>query len=202
MTDRACTKCNALKLLVEFHAQHNGPLGRHSWCKACVNAARKERRRAVEASARRCSVAGCARAVAHRGLCRTHYGRSQRLGDPLAPVRNYLPSKMPIAARLASRSRRVESGCIEWTGVMDRHGYGTLDMPDRTKKLAHRLAYELQVGPIPDGLVIDHLCRNRRCVNVAHMEPVTRAENSLRGESPSIRKHRERLAHAQEVPRG
>ncbi len=48
---------------------------------------------------------------------------------------------------------------------------------------AHRFAYELLVGPIPDGLVIDHLCRVRHCVNPAHMEPVTRWENTLRGGS-------------------
>jgi hypothetical protein len=50
---------------------------------------------------------------------------------------------------------------------------------------AHRFAYELLVGPIPEGLVIDHLCRNRRCVNPAHLEPVTAEENWRRGDAPS-----------------
>lgn len=56
---------------------------------------------------------------------------------------------------------------------------------------AHRAYYEDLVGPIPDGLVIDHLCRTRSCVNPGHMEPVTSAENTLRGESPMARKARQ-----------
>jgi HNH endonuclease len=52
---------------------------------------------------------------------------------------------------------------------------------------AHRVAYEMWFGPIPDGLVIDHLCRNRACVNPAHMEPVTHRENLLRGTGASAR---------------
>ena len=51
--------------------------------------------------------------------------------------------------------------------------------------MAHRAAYEVRIGPIPDGMVIDHLCRNRACINPAHMEPVTNRENVLRGTGPS-----------------
>ena len=53
--------------------------------------------------------------------------------------------------------------------------------------MAHRFAYEEYVGPIPDGLQIDHLCRNKWCVNPEHLEPVTCRENALRGVAPSVR---------------
>lgn len=70
--------------------------------------------------------------------------------------------------------------CWTWAGVKDDRGYGRFTVQGR-KVLTHRFAYELLVGPIPDGLVIDHLCRNPRCVNPAHLEPVTTRENLLRG---------------------
>lgn len=66
------------------------------------------------------------------------------------------------------------SGCWVYTGYLN-DGYGY-----HGGKLAHRLSYEELVGPIPEGLEIDHLCRNPPCVNPAHLEPVTRAENIRR----------------------
>lgn len=68
---------------------------------------------------------------------------------------------------------RGNRGLYGWTSVSDGHG-GAIT------KWTHRLAYELLVGPIPDGLTLDHLCENTLCMNPAHMEPVTRAENSRR----------------------
>lgn len=75
--------------------------------------------------------------------------------------------------------------CWVWMGSRSQPGYGTLKIGGRNGKprLAHRLAYEWLVGPIPEGLVIDHLCRVRACVNPAHMEPVTTLVNSRRGVS-------------------
>ena len=72
-------------------------------------------------------------------------------------------------------------GCWAWTGVRKADGYGRLCERDGTQRSAHRFAYELLVGPIPDGLVLDHLYRNPSCVNPAHLEPVTSAENVRRG---------------------
>lgn len=74
----------------------------------------------------------------------------------------------------------TESGCWLWTGSCNNYGYGKI--LNRNKSLAaHRLAYELFIGPIPKGLVIDHLCRVPCCVNPDHLEPVTNRENILRG---------------------
>ncbi len=70
--------------------------------------------------------------------------------------------------------------CIPWSGAVDRHGYGRKQV-GRKWKLAHRVEWERLRGPIPEGLTIDHLCRNRSCVNVEHMEPVTVRVNVLRG---------------------
>jgi len=72
--------------------------------------------------------------------------------------------------------------CWEWVGGLDTNGYGRVKVPDtHAASKAHRVAYELLVGPIPGGLVIDHLCRNTRCVNPDHLEPVTSGENTRRG---------------------
>lgn len=72
-------------------------------------------------------------------------------------------------------------GCLLWTAAKSAGGYGAFKMNGRTYR-AHRLAYEWLVGPIPDGLVLDHLCRVRHCVNPHHLEPVTNKVNALRGE--------------------
>ncbi|MFB8071098.1 HNH endonuclease signature motif containing protein [Streptomyces californicus] len=74
--------------------------------------------------------------------------------------------------------------CWEWTASRTRGGYGLFGLPGKTA-LAHRLAYELERGPIPAGLDLDHRCRNRVCVNPWHLEPVTERENALRGEGPT-----------------
>lgn len=72
-------------------------------------------------------------------------------------------------------------GCWEWIGYQSPDGYGKFQWEGG--QLAHRFAYELLVGAIPDGLTLDHLCRNRGCVNPAHLEPVTQTVNKLRGVS-------------------
>lgn len=73
-------------------------------------------------------------------------------------------------------------GCWIWQGPDNGQGYGTLRLPGvRKKSYAHRVSYEMLVGPIPEGLYLDHLCRNPPCVNPDHLEPVTHAENVRRG---------------------
>lgn len=72
------------------------------------------------------------------------------------------------------------SDCIIWAGRLNCYGYGKIGAV-----YAHRQAYERAIGPIPDGMVIDHLCRVHACVNPEHLEAVSNAENILRGVSPS-----------------
>ncbi|MFD9789638.1 HNH endonuclease signature motif containing protein [Streptomyces sp. NPDC059070] len=91
--------------------------------------------------------------------------------------------------RFLAKIRDSEGGCWEWTGHIKPNGYGQVRVGDR-KHNVHRLAYEVLVGPIPPGLVIDHLCRNRRCLRPDHLEPVTQRTNVLRGEGPAARNAR------------
>ena len=90
-------------------------------------------------------------------------------------------SKRDPLDRLLDR-RRVDAanGCWVFTGAL-RNGYGAICVEGSTL-YTHRYAYERLTGPIPDGLVLDHLCRNRACFNPDHLEPVTQRENCLRGE--------------------
>lgn len=81
-------------------------------------------------------------------------------------------------------------GCWVFTGSTNGEGYGRIGWRSdgrQTMAYAHRVVYEATVGPIPAGMVIDHLCRNRACVNPVHLEPVTERTNILRGTGASAR---------------
>lgn len=123
-----------------------------------------------------CTIDGCEKPVNGRGLCGTHYARWYHHGDPHHE-----------SVILGDDPRRFWSHvdksaeCWLWTGAKGREGgYGHFWVAGR-KVAAHRFAYELLVGPIPDGLVLDHLCRETLCVRPSHLEPVTQAENTRRG---------------------
>lgn len=90
------------------------------------------------------------------------------------------PTEQRFWAKVAISS---EADCWLWTGGKTQDGYGLFKfIRDQSNWLAHRVAYTLRRGEIPDGLTLDHICRNRACVNPAHLDPVSLRENMLRGE--------------------
>lgn len=115
----------------------------------------------------------CARPVRRRRLCNTHYMRWYRTGSAMPAV------KETLSERFVGLVDQLDSAvCWLWQGAT-RRGYGRFRVDTRNVQ-AHRFAYELWVGPIPDGHEVDHLCRNTLCVNPAHLEPVTGEENLRR----------------------
>jgi hypothetical protein len=91
--------------------------------------------------------------------------------DPLAPIyKKHIPSYIVDS----------ETGCWNWQRAKTTAGYGTVTVDDKTR-LAHVVSYESKFGPVPEGMELDHLCRNRGCINPDHLEPVSHAENTQRG---------------------
>ena len=171
-----------------------------------------------------CIISGCDKPVVGRGWCARHYAIWRKYGDPLHTVRKYdrrgkcstdgcedQAKRNGLCHKHATRMERhgttidprerrfwaqvkrgVDDECWEWTGRLQPNGYGIFGATGT--RLVHRISYQYMVGPIPDGLVLDHVChtrdrncrdnnecRHRRCVNPAHLEPVTRRENIARG---------------------
>lgn len=107
--------------------------------------------------------------------CRLELSRAQRKSE-----RRIRPT--PIQ-RLEAKLERRPNGCWNWTGLLDRDGYGKMKVDGKTVR-PHRFAYENARGPIPCGLELDHLCRNPRCANPDHLEAVDTRTNTLRGTNP------------------
>lgn len=137
---------------------------------------------------KKCSIDGCERPRWARGWCGTHLSRWKKTGDPLGLL---TPSpeerhNQRVAFFWANVDEGGEDDCWLWQRRLTSRGYGQMRGFDGQVS-SHRFAYELLVGPVPEGLQLDHLCRNRACCNPAHLEPVTVRENLLRGETINAR---------------
>ena len=122
---------------------------------------------------RSCDFGGCDRKREAKGLCKGHYQQA-RSGRPLTPIRRYV--RGDVGDRLRELSTDSPSGCRVWTGSLDTHGYGQINVEGEIRR-AHRAAWELANGRPSAGNVIDHKCGNRACLNLDHLREVTHAEN-------------------------
>lgn len=134
-----------------------------------------------------CSIEGCEKVSRARGWCNMHYLRWRAHGDPNVVLEKKITGGYTAAERFYD-SISEDDGCWNWGGTVMKNGYGYLHVSGKNVR-AHRWSYEHHVGPIPDGLVIDHLCRNKLCVNPEHLEPVTPGENVRRGLRGILRTH-------------
>lgn len=119
-----------------------------------------------------CDVEGCERKHEARGYCKMHWHRAHRSGA--------LPPPLTFEERFWAKVEKTDR-CWIWTGDMVAgHGYGIIAMPGtqgRKRARAHRLSYEWAHGPIPNGMLVDHICHNKACVNPDHLRLATVKQN-------------------------
>ena len=126
-----------------------------------------------------CAIYDCDEPVRSRGWCQLHYGRFCHTGKP----QGHTPRDRFLRKLWSNIDVGHPAGCWEWTGSIAKTGYGQISIGARGRRRvlgAHRVVYQQLVGPIRSD-AMDHLCRNTICVNPDHLEPVTHAENILRG---------------------
>lgn len=156
-----CTSCGQLKKTSEFYSLPHTTDGLNWRCIPCQNEYNRQYN-------------------LKRTLAKCHPATLEAFkAAPLNRLRRFAPKVL------------VTETCWHWTG--NRHpnsGYARVWFDKHDDRLAHRVAYEWAKGPIPNRLTLDHLCRVRHCVNPAHLEPVTNAENVLRGMSPAAQNAR------------
>lgn len=138
-----------------------------------------------------CGVEGCGSSVKSRGMCLAHYKRWARWGDPRirrpkTPASTRFWSRVDQAGPVPNEAPHL-GPCWIWTAGKTAQKYGAFHPTKGEMTTAHRWAYAESNGPIPEGLVIDHLCRVRACVNPAHLEAVTNLENMARGAGYALR---------------
>lgn len=146
---------------------------------------------------RPCTQPTCSDPVEARDLCNSHYRKFRLYGDPNGIAPRF--RRDPAVRFWGHVEVGHPAGCWWWRSETANGGYGlfrTGSSAAKTvqRKLAHRWSYEHLIGPIPQGLQLDHLCRNPLCVNPDHLEPVTPALNQRRGPAANkthcVRGHR------------
>lgn len=126
-----------------------------------------------------CTAPGCERKYLASGWCSLHWSRMKNHGSLELPPQKPVPFEDRFWPKVD-----ITGFCWLWNAATDKAGYGVVNLGGGKVNRAHRVAYELLVGPIPAGLHLDHLCRVRRCLNPDHLEPVTPRVNMARGFAP------------------
>lgn len=122
-------------------------------------------------SKRTCLISGCSNKSVARGWCSKHWQRWRRHGDPTALVNHSNPWD---AIKMRSE---WQGNCLIWQGGKTLQGYGIIKVKQKSHRL-HRYVYERVHGPIPDSMMIDHICHRTDCINIYHLRLATAAQNS------------------------